>query len=59
MTGTLGVLSAIEAVDRLVKAGKRPEHSVEIAGFSDEEGTRFGVTISAARPWQAGGSRLV
>lgn len=42
--GTLGVLSAIEAVDRLVKAGKRPEHSVEIAGFSDEEGTRFGVT---------------
>jgi len=42
--GTLGVLSAIEAVDRLVKAGKRPEHAVEVVGFSDEEGTRFGVT---------------
>lgn len=42
--GTLGVIAAIEAVARLNEQGRRPRHSVEVAGFADEEGARFGVT---------------
>ena len=42
--GTLGVIAAIEAVARLHEQGRRPRHSVEVAGFADEEGARFGVT---------------
>ncbi len=42
--GTLGVVAAIEAVARLHEQGRRPRHAVEVAGFADEEGARFGVT---------------
>ena len=42
--GTLGVIAAIEAVSRLHEQGRRPQHPVEVIGFADEEGARFGVT---------------
>lgn len=42
--GTLGVIAAIEAVQRLHDKGIRLRHAVKIAGFADEEGARFGVT---------------
>ncbi|MDO5537109.1 MAG: allantoate amidohydrolase [Desulfovibrionaceae bacterium] len=42
--GCLGVVSAIEAVAALHEQGVRPEHPLEVVGFADEEGTRFGVT---------------
>lgn len=42
--GTLGVIAAVEAVARLHEQGKRLRHAVEVIGFADEEGARFGVT---------------
>ncbi|MDD6088070.1 MAG: Zn-dependent hydrolase [Desulfovibrionaceae bacterium] len=43
--GTLGVLSAIEAVHCLHEQHIRLTHPIWIIGFADEEGTRFGVTF--------------
>ena len=47
--GILGVLVAIESV-RLLKAKKRklPFH-IEVLGFGDEEGSRFGTTLLGSR----------
>lgn len=39
--GTAGVLSAIEAVMTLKEQGIKPERSIEVVSFADEEGWRF------------------
>ena len=43
--GMLGVVTAIACVDRLNRAGRRLDFAIEIIGFSDEEGVRFGTTM--------------
>jgi allantoate deiminase len=41
--GALGVLAGIAVVERLQSAGPGPESPVEVVGFADEEGARYGV----------------
>jgi allantoate deiminase len=43
--GMLGVAAAIACVDRLNRAGRRLDFAIEIIGFSDEEGVRYGTTM--------------
>ena len=43
--GALGVLCAVEAVDALLDAGYRFRRPVEIVGWCDEEGARFGIGL--------------
>jgi allantoate deiminase len=45
--GMLGVISAIECVESL-KGGKLP-FAIEVVGFGDEEGVRFGTTLLGSR----------
>lgn len=56
--GMLGVISAIELVDWLNRHNLRLAQAIEIVGFADEEGTRFGVTLLGSRgltgSWPAG-----
>jgi len=40
--GMLGVLVAIACVERLHDAGIRPPFAIEVIGFADEEGVRYG-----------------
>ncbi|MCL6453378.1 MAG: Zn-dependent hydrolase [Alicyclobacillus sp.] len=47
--GPLGVLSAIEAVDALRRAGRQPRHPVEVIAFTDEEGARFRYGMTGSR----------
>lgn len=47
--GMLGVLTAIEAVDLLHQQNIRLPVALEIVGFGDEEGTRFGITLLGSR----------
>jgi allantoate deiminase len=47
--GMLGVVSAIECVHNLNGSGKRLPFAIEIVGFADEEGVRFGVTLLGSR----------
>ena len=47
--GILGVLTAIEFVDRLNKLGQRLSFNIDIVGFGDEEGVRFGATLLGSR----------
>jgi len=47
--GILGVISGIEVVQTLFENGIRPTHSIEVVGFSDEEGTRFHTTLLGSR----------
>ncbi len=47
--GMLGVLTAIEVVDSLHQQGVRLAQAIEIVGFCDEEGTRFGITLLGSR----------
>lgn len=47
--GPLGVLTAIEVVTHLHEHGIRLPMAVEIVGFADEEGTRFGITLLGSR----------
>ncbi|RRZ92130.1 allantoate amidohydrolase [Erwinia sp. 198] len=47
--GMLGVLTAIEAVQALHRQNLRLPLAVEIVGFGDEEGTRFGITLLGSR----------
>ncbi|MFM9966884.1 MAG: allantoate amidohydrolase [Burkholderiales bacterium] len=47
--GMLGVVTAIECVQAFSNAGKRFPFAIEIAGFADEEGTRFGSTLLGSR----------
>lgn len=47
--GPLGVISAIEVVDWLHRHQLRAPQAIEIVGFGDEEGTRFGITLLGSR----------
>ncbi len=47
--GMLGVLTAIEVVHSLYRQGRRLKKAIEIVGFCDEEGTRFGITLLGSR----------
>ena len=47
--GMLGVLTAIEVVQALQLQGRRLPLALEIVGFGDEEGTRFGITLLGSR----------
>lgn len=47
--GMLGVLTAIEVVHSLHQQDVRLAQAIEIVGFCDEEGTRFGITLLGSR----------
>jgi len=47
--GMLGVISAIECVDALNAQKKRLPFAIEVVGFGDEEGVRFGTTMLGSR----------
>ncbi|MBS1206227.1 MAG: Zn-dependent hydrolase [Proteobacteria bacterium] len=47
--GMLGVLTAIEVVQSLHQQGLHLAQAIEIVGFCDEEGTRFGITLLGSR----------
>lgn len=47
--GMLGVVAAIEVVAWLHRHGIRLAQAIEVAGFADEEGTRFGITLLGSR----------
>ena len=47
--GMLGVISAIECVHVLHAARKRLPFAIEVVGFGDEEGVRFGTTLLGSR----------
>lgn len=47
--GMLGVITAIELVSRLHQQKKRLPFAIEVVGFGDEEGVRFGVTLLGSR----------
>jgi allantoate deiminase len=47
--GMLGVISAIECVSFLSSKKKRLPFAIEVIGFGDEEGVRFGTTLLGSR----------
>ena len=47
--GMLGVLAAIDCVRSLTARGKRLPFALEVVGFADEEGVRFGSTLLGSR----------
>jgi allantoate deiminase len=47
--GMLGVVSAIECVASLNESKKRLPFAIEVVGFGDEEGVRFGTTLLGSR----------
>ncbi len=47
--GPLGVLTAIETVSWLNQQNIRLPVAVEVIGFADEEGTRFGITLLGSK----------
>lgn len=47
--GMLGVVTAIETVQALYQQQMRLPLAIEIVGFGDEEGTRFGITLLGSR----------
>jgi allantoate deiminase len=47
--GMLGVVSAIECVHALHAQKKRLPFAIEVIGFGDEEGVRFGTTLLGSR----------
>lgn len=47
--GPLGVLTAIEVVSALRSQNIRLANAIEIVGFADEEGTRFGITLLGSK----------
>ena len=47
--GMLGVISAIECVHALHSREKRLPFAIEVIGFGDEEGVRFGTTLLGSR----------
>ena len=47
--GMLGVISAIECVDALSRQQKKLPFAIEVIGFGDEEGVRFGTTLLGSR----------
>ncbi len=47
--GMLGVVAAIEVVSWLHQHNIRLAQAIEVVGFADEEGTRFGITLLGSR----------
>ena len=47
--GILGVLIAIDVVARIKRSGRTLPFALEVVGFGDEEGTRFGATLLGSR----------
>src|SRR3982075_890270 len=47
--GMLGVISATECVDFLNRQKTRLPFAIEVVGFGDEEGVRFGTTMLGSR----------
>jgi allantoate deiminase len=47
--GMLGVITAIECVSELSSRSKRLPFAIEVIGFGDEEGVRFGTTLLGSR----------
>jgi allantoate deiminase len=47
--GMLGVITAIECVAALAKKGERLPFAIEVLGFGDEEGVRFGTSMLGSR----------
>jgi allantoate deiminase len=47
--GMLGVITAIECVGALNATGRRLPFAIEVVGFGDEEGVRFGTTMLGSR----------
>ncbi|EPL0215950.1 allantoate amidohydrolase, partial [Serratia marcescens] len=47
--GMLGVLTALETVTHYYRQGRRLPLALEVIGFADEEGARFGVTLLGSR----------
>jgi allantoate deiminase len=47
--GMLGVISAIECVQELNAKKRRLPFAIEVIGFGDEEGVRFGTTLLGSR----------
>jgi len=47
--GILGVLAAIEVVERFHARGRRLPFHIDVVGFADEEGARFGATLLGSR----------
>lgn len=47
--GPLGVVSALEAVERLIAAGLRPVRPAAVVAFAEEEGSRFGTACLGSR----------
>lgn len=47
--GALGVLAAIEALQRMEEHKQRTVHPIEIIAFTDEEGARFGFGMIGSR----------
>lgn len=47
--GMLGVVAAIDCVERLHRAGRRLAFPLEVVAFGDEEGQRFGVALIGSR----------
>ena len=47
--GMLGVISAIECVSLLNSRNRRLPFAIEVIGFGDEEGVRFGTTLLGSR----------
>ena len=43
--GMLGVITAIACVDALARAARRLPFAIEVIGFADEEGVRFGTAM--------------
>ena len=47
--GTVGVLGGLEAIRALARAGVRPRRSIDLAIFTSEEPTRFGIGCLGSR----------
>jgi hydantoinase/carbamoylase family amidase len=47
--GPLGVLAGIAVVERLAARGEPPAFAVEVVGFADEEGLRFGTAYLGSK----------
>jgi N-carbamoyl-L-amino-acid hydrolase len=47
--GPLGVVSALDAVQRLIVSGIRPSRPVAVVVFAEEEGSRFGVACLGSK----------
>jgi len=47
--GPLGVVSALDAVGRLIAAGVKPSRPVAVVVFAEEEGSRFGIACLGSK----------